>query len=89
MAGGFFAIHKKWFWELDSFDEGLEGSSGEQYEMSFKIWQCDGRLLDAPCSRIGHIYRQFNLPGARPNDDRLFKVFGIIEEKSPLFRFVF
>lgn len=84
MAGEVFAIHKKWFWELEGFDEGLEGSSGEQYEMSFKIWQCGGRILDAPCSRIGHIYRQFNLPGTRSTDDRLSKVFGIIEGKSPV-----
>ena len=29
-----------------------------------QLWQCGGRLVDAPCSRVGHIYRKFNpFPG--------------------------
>ncbi|WKX88208.1 hypothetical protein Q1695_008105 [Nippostrongylus brasiliensis] len=57
MSGGLLAVGREYFRSLGEYDTGMEIWGAENIDLSLKTWMCGGRVVLAPCSRVGHVFR--------------------------------
>jgi N-terminal domain of galactosyltransferase len=83
MAGGLLAINRKYFWDIGSYDEQMDGWGGENLEMSFRIWQC-GWKIKVPKLEVDVIHTLSFCRWRLHRNDPLFSDRAYISRLSPL-----
>ncbi|CEF65829.1 Polypeptide N-acetylgalactosaminyltransferase 1 [Strongyloides ratti] len=72
MAGGLLAANREYFFEIGSYDPGMDIWGGENLEISFRTWMCGGSIEFLGCSHVGHIFRSghpYDMTGRNNNKD--------------------
>lgn len=59
LVGCAIAVRRDYFDHIGHFDEGLKVWGGENLELAFRTWQCDGHVATVTCSRVGHVFKNF------------------------------
>ncbi|XP_055716507.1 polypeptide N-acetylgalactosaminyltransferase 35A [Phlebotomus papatasi] len=73
MAGGLFAVDRKFFRDMGEYDMGMDIWGGENLEISFRTWQCGGAIQLIPCSRVGHVFRKRRPYGSPEGTDTMIR----------------
>ncbi|KAF0992565.1 hypothetical protein HZS_757 [Henneguya salminicola] len=87
MAGGLFAIGRKYFFEVGSYDEKMTYWGGENIEISFRLWMCHGGIYIDPCSIVGHVFRK-NSPHDLGHNSVLYNKYRAIEVWMDDFKYI-